>query len=61
MATLQPQQLDEYFDRVQWPSEVRGDDALAAADLPLLRHLISQHQRSVPFENLSLVRGSGHT
>ena len=53
MATLQPQQLDAYFSRIQAPSEGIAD---AAADLSLLRRLISQHQRSIPFENLSLVR-----
>lgn len=55
MATLQPQQLDEYFSRIQAPSEGRSN-ADSAADLSLLRRLILQHQRSIPFENLSLVR-----
>ena len=52
---LKPQQLKDYFERIQLPEHLRNERRLGRLDSELLRAIVRGHVSHIPFENLSLV------
>lgn len=52
---LKPQQLREYFERIELPEQLRNERRLGRLDSELLQAIVKGHVSHIPFENLSLV------
>ena len=52
---LKPQQLRQYFERINLPEKLRNERRLGRLDSELLSAIVKGHVMHIPFENLSLV------
>ncbi len=52
---LKPQQLRQYFERIELPEQLRNERRLGRLDSELLSAIVKGHVTHIPFENLSLV------